>query len=119
MKYAASCVGALVATISVAGVDSFSIARHNIVVDLVSSSSIESHHYQQQLDSRIVDRRIIQHSSSRNVKLYGKLNEEDEAIIDAIVEEKTAGLALNDEENTTVSIKCSLLAFAVRLYFTS
>lgn len=105
--YAASCVSALVATISVAGVHSFSISRqHNVVVDhLVSSSSITRHCYQQQLYSRIDDRRIIDHFSSRpDVKLYGKLNEEDEAIIDAIVEEKTAGLALNDEENKTVSI---------------
>jgi len=38
--------------------------------------------------------------------LRAKPNDEDETIIDAIVEEKTAGLALNDEENTTVSIKC-------------
>ena len=103
--YASSCVGALVATISVAGVHSFSISQQ-VVVDhlLVSSSSITRHCYQQQLYSRIDDRRIIRHFSSRDVKLYGKLNEEDEAIIDAIVEEKTAGLALNDEENITVSI---------------
>lgn len=113
MRCSASCLGALAATISVAGVHSFSIARHYVVVDLVSSSSIASHRHQQQLYSRIDERRIIQHFSSRDAKLYGKLNEEDESIIDAIVEEKTAGLALNDEENTTVSIKCSLLAYAV------
>ena len=104
--YAASCVGALIATIYVAGVHSFSISRQqHVVVDHVSSSSITRHCYQQQLYSCIDDRRIIRHFFSRlDVKLYGKLNEEDEAIIDAIVEEKSAGLALNDEENTTVSI---------------
>ena len=103
--YAASSVCALAATISVASVHSFSISSQHVVVDYVSSSSITRHCYQQQLYSRIGDRRIIHYfSSRRDVKLYGKLNEEDEAIIDAIVEEKTAGLALNDEENTTVSI---------------
>ena len=108
--YAASSVCALVATISVASVHSFSISsQHNVVVDYVSSSSIASHCYQQQLYSRIGDRRIIHYfSSRRDVKLYGKLTEEDEAIIDAIVEGKTAGLALNDEENTTVSISVLL-----------
>eukprot|EP00577_Skeletonema_sp_RCC1716_P015236 CAMPEP_0113413684 /NCGR_PEP_ID=MMETSP0013_2-20120614/23581_1 /TAXON_ID=2843 ORGANISM="Skeletonema costatum, Strain 1716" /NCGR_SAMPLE_ID=MMETSP0013_2 /ASSEMBLY_ACC=CAM_ASM_000158 /LENGTH=440 /DNA_ID=CAMNT_0000300423 /DNA_START=52 /DNA_END=1374 /DNA_ORIENTATION=+ /assembly_acc=CAM_ASM_000158 len=100
MRFAASCVGALVATISVARVHSFSIARHDVIVDLVSSSSIASHHCPQQLSSSCGERRII-HGSTRDVKLRAKPNDEDETIIDAIVEEKTAGLALNDEENTT------------------
>lgn len=103
MRFAASCVGALVATISVARVHSFSIARHDVIVDLGSSSSIASHHCPQQLSSSCGERRII-HGSVRDVKLRAKPNDEDETIIDAIVEEKTAGLALNDEENTTVSI---------------
>jgi len=100
MRFAASCVGALVATISVARVHSFSIARHDVIVDLGSSSSIASHHCPQKLSLRNRERRII-HGSTRDVKLHAKPNDEDEKIIDAIVEEKTAGLALNDEENTT------------------
>lgn len=106
MKFAASCVGALVATISVARVHSFSITRHDVVLNnVVSSSSVASQRCQHQHCSRNVERKIIYHASSRDVKLYAK--PEDEIIIDAIVEEKTAGLALDDEENTTVSINCT------------
>jgi len=100
MKFAASCVGALVATISVARVHSFSIPRHDVVLNnVVSLSSVASQRCQHQHCSRNVERKIIYHASSRDVKLYAK--PEDEIIIDAIVEEKTAGLALDDEENTT------------------
>ncbi len=96
----ASCVTAFIASVSVARVHSFSIARH----DVTFSSSITKNHRWQQL-SPSGERRIITHSS-RDVKLPAKPSDEDDTIIDAIVEEKTAGLALNDEENTTVSIKC-------------
>lgn len=104
MKFAASCVGALVATISVAGVHGFSIARHDVVLNF-SSSSTASHRCQQEHCSRSDERKIIHHSYSRDVKLCAK--PEDEIIIDAIVEEKTAGLAMDDEENTSVSINCT------------
>ena len=105
MKFTASCVGALVATIYVARVQSFSIVRHDVVLNAFSSSSTASHRYQQQHCSCSGERKIIHYPSSRDVKLYAK--PEDEIIIDAIVEEKTAGLALDDEENTTVSINCT------------
>lgn len=107
MKFTASCVGALVATISVARVQSFSIARHDVVLNAFSLSSTASHRRQQQHFSRSEERKIIHYSSSRDVKFQLCAKPEDEIIIDAIVEEKTAGLALDDEENTTVSIKCT------------
>ena len=91
MRFIASCVTAvMIGTISVARVHSFSIAKH---VDITASSSIESHRWRC--------------SGERDVTLLAKKpnDDDDETIIDAIVEEKTAGLALNDdEENTTVSI---------------
>jgi len=100
MRFAASCVGALIATISVARVHSFSIARQDVVIlNVVSSSSTASHRRKQQHCMRSDTRKIIHHPFSRDVKLYAK--PEDETIIDAIVEEKTAGLTLDDEENTT------------------
>jgi len=89
------CAAALFASVSVARVQSFSIVR----IDATSSSSITNYRWQEL--SRSAERRITTHYS-RDVKLRAKPNsDEDETIIDAIVEEKTAGLALNDEENTT------------------
>ena len=85
MKFSSVTVVILAIASSVAEVHSFSISKHSCR-GIISTTSLTNNHY----------------------RLRAKSNsEEEKAIIDAIVEEKTAGLALDEvggEENTTVSI---------------
>ena len=83
MKFSSVTV-VILAIASVAEVHSFSISKHSCRI--ISTTSLIKNHYRLR-------------SAKSN-------SEEEKAIIDAIVEEKTAGLALDDvggEENTTVS----------------
>jgi hypothetical protein len=84
MKFSSVTV-VILAIASVAEVHSFSISKHSCRI--ISTTSLIKNHYRLR-------------SAKSN-------SEEEKAIIDAIVEEKTAGLALDDvggEENTTVSV---------------
>lgn len=85
MKFSSVTVVILAITSSVAEVHSFSISKHSCR-SIISTTSLANNHY-----------RLCAKSKS----------EEEKTIIDAIVEEKTAGLALDEvggEENTTVSV---------------
>ena len=75
-----------VVILAITEVHSFSISKHSCRGIILSTTSLANNHYRLRAKSN---------------------NEEEKAIIDAIVEEKTAGLALDDvggEENTTVSV---------------
>lgn len=86
MKFSSVTVVILAIASSVADVHSFSISKHSCR-SIISTTSLTNNHYRLR-------------SAKSN-------SEEEKTIIDAIVEEKTAGLALDEvggEENTTVSI---------------
>lgn len=85
MKFSSVTVVVLAIASYAAEVHSFSISKHSCH-GIISTTSLANSHY----------------------RLRAKSNnsEEEKTIIDAIVEEKTAGLALDEvggEENTTVS----------------
>ena len=84
MKFSSVTVVILAIASSVAEVHSFSLSKHSCR-GIISTTSL-----------------------TNNYRLRAKSNsEEEKTIIDAIVEEKTAGLALDEvggEENTTVSV---------------
>ena len=57
-------------------------------------------------------------SRIRQTQLSSKIGNDDDDVVDAIVEEKTAGLALDDEEENT-SVRCdqiSLLLFCIYMF---
>lgn len=103
MKFKSSCVVAVIAVISTSRVHSFSAVRSHDANQVPSCSSATIR--RTQFSSCCSGKRII-------LKLCSKKSGGENTIIDAVVEEKTAGLALtDDEENTTVSV--TSLFFAI------
>ena len=95
MIFFSSCIVAVIAVISASRVHSFTtVRRHN--ANPVSSFSSATIRWTQ-FSSCYSGERII-------LQLCAKIDGGEDTIIDAVVEEKTAGLALTDEENTSVSI---------------
>lgn len=91
MRFGSVPKAILIAIFSVEDVRSFSIERHT---GMAAS----------RLQLKWGEER--RRGGNQSVEMHSKSNnngEEERIIIDAIVEEKTAGLALNGGENTTVS----------------